>query len=462
MRDFKMKRRDFIKLSTLSCSALLLPDFLQAKEFNLSDINFSKATFDGNEAQTIIINMYGGASQLSGNITNIDEIEQNSQSSYSYFRSITKTENGCWKEAGGDYMEKLLADGDMTLYRCCYSAIREQNSNKSHGLCTEQNQKGSFDTKGGGIVTNIAEILDNQGAIDSSAIMPFVTLDGDSNFYASSNRALKSYLKPTAINENLDNPYARDRWSVREWFYYTKEERKQAHYNDTDENGGFDPQFSIDMDALAQNHNREGKIKDAFAKRGKLEHFIAEIKKEQTPDLGDNAYPDNQFSKKVEAAIKLLHKNLDTKIVTLGTGGLGGWDDHSNARDYVSRMENLFATLHSAMAHLKAVGKDGKINIMVFAEFGRNVNLNSANGWDHGNLQNLYVLGGKDYFNHKGIVGETVVDVTGKLNRLWLKPKAGTYWFEPISIASTLYKLYGIENPEVLTGGNFKVLNILA
>ncbi len=457
-----MKRRDFIKLSTLAYSALMLPNFLQAKEFNESDINFSKATFDNNGAQTIIINMYGGASQLSGNITNIDEIEKNSQNSYSYFRSVTKTKNGCWKEAGGDYMEKLLADGDMTLYRCCYSAIREKNNNKSHGLCTEQNQKGSFDTNGGGIITNIAEILDTHGAIGSNTVMPFVTLDGESNFYASLNRPLKSYLKATAIDENLDNPYKRERWSVREWFYYTRKEREHEHYNDTDENGGFDPKFSIDMDALAQKHNPNGEIKDDFAKRAELEHFIDEIAKGETPDLGDNAYPDNKFSRKIKTAIKLLDKNPDTKIVTLGTGGLGGWDDHSNARDYVDRMEALFATLHSAMAHLKAIDKEGKINIMVFAEFGRNVNLNSANGWDHGNLQNLYVLGGKDYFNHKGIVGETVVDVTGKLNRLWLKPKAGTYWFEPISIASTLYKLYGIENPEVLTGGNFKTLNILA
>ncbi len=457
-----MKRRDFIKLSTLAYSALMLPNFLQAKEFNESDINFSKATFDNNGAQTIIINMYGGASQLSGNITNIDEIEKNSQNSYSYFRSVTKTKNGCWKEAGGDYMEKLLADGDMTLYRCCYSAIREKNNNKSHGLCTEQNQKGSFDTNGGGIITNIAEILDTHGAIGSNTVMPFVTLDGESNFYASLNRPLKSYLKATAIDENLDNPYKRERWSVREWFYYTRKEREHEHYNDTDENGGFDPKFSIDMDALAQKHNPNGEIKDDFAKRAELEHFIDEIAKGETPDLGDNAYPDNKFSRKIKTAIKLLDKNPDTKIVTLGTGGLGGWDDHSNARDYVDRMEALFATLHSAMAHLKAIDKEGKINIMVFAEFGRNVNLNSANGWDHGNLQNLYVLGGKDYFNHKGIVGETVVDVTGKLNRLWLKPKAGTYWFEPINIASTLYKLYGIENPEVLTGGNFKTLNILA
>ena len=457
-----MKRRDFIKLSTLACSALLFPNFLKAKEFNVSDVTFSKATFNENSAQTIIINMHGGASQLAGNITNIEEIEKNSQNSYNgYFRSITQTENGCWKEAGGDYMEKLLANGDMTLYRCCYSAIREKNSNKSHGLCSEQNQKGSFDTNGGGVITNLAEILDGKGAIDSKTIMPFVTLDGESTFYAPLNRPLKSYLKPTAINENLDNPYTRDRWSVREWFYYTREERKKEHYNDSDEKGGFDPQFSNDMDSLAQSHNREGKIKDAFAKRGELEHFIDEIKKEETPDLGENAYLNNQFSKKLEAAIKLLHKNPDTKIVTLGTGGLGGWDDHSNARDYVTRMNNLFATLHSAMAHLKAIGKEGKINIMVFAEFGRNVNLNSANGWDHGNLQNLYIVGGKDYFNHKGVVGETVVDATGSLNRLWLKPKPNTYWFEPISIASTLYKLYGIENPEVLTGGSFDSLNLL-
>jgi uncharacterized protein (DUF1501 family) len=88
---------------------------------------------------------------------------------------------------------------------------------------------------------------------------------------------------------------------------------------------------------------------------------------------------------------------------------------------------------------------------MVFGEFGRNVNLNSANGWDHGNLQNFYVLGGKGYFNHKGVVGETIVENTGQINRLYLKPKSGTYQFEPMSIAATLYKIYGIENPETLT-----------
>jgi len=58
------------------------------------------------------------------------------------------------------------------------------------------------------------------------------------------------------------------------------------------------------------------------------------------------------------------------------------------------------------------------VSILVFGEFGRNVNLNNSLGWDHGNLQSLYILGGTDYFNHAGgknaIIGKTVVDNEGK------------------------------------------------
>ncbi|MDQ7068208.1 MAG: hypothetical protein Q9M40_09725 [Sulfurimonas sp.] len=89
---------------------------------------------------------------------------------------------------------------------------------------------------------------------------------------------------------------------------------------------------------------------------------------------------------------------------------------------------------------------------MVFGEFGRNVNLNTANGWDHGNLQNLYVIGGRDYLNHQGVVGETEVDNQGS-NRLFLKP-IGAY-IEPFSIAATLYKIFGYtDSTNALTDGH--------
>lgn len=453
-----------MKFSLLAGSAVLMPSVSQGAVLNLSNVNFSSSIYDANQAQTIIIYLYGGASQLGGNITNIDEINTHSQSDYvNYFKNITPTVNGCWQEAGGSDMEKLISDGDMTLYRCCYSQVREDSNNKAHGICTDQNQRGTFDVDGGGIVANIATILNEKGAIGTNTLMPFVTMEGESIFYTEGNMALLGYLKPVGINENFDNAYERTIWTERKWTYYTGEERNSAPdtYYKSDAEGGFLPSLTIKMDQVAQAQNRSGKIKDAFARRDNLSSFIESIKNADIPDLGQDTYPNHEFANKIKGAIKLLDQNPDTKIVTLGTSGLGGWDDHNDAKDYVTRQAALFKSLRSAMAHLKALNKDGKINIMVFGEFGRNVNLNTANGWDHGNLQNYFVLGGKDYFTHQGVVGETVVDVTGSLNRLWLKPKNGTYQFEPLSIASTLYKIYGIENPDVLTGGSYPAVSVV-
>ncbi len=450
-----MKRREFLQLALFSTSAALMPKYLEVSSLDLSKIDFSSAVYSSNEAQSIIIFLAGGASQLAGNLTNLDEIEQHSQNSYkSYFRGITPTANGFWQEAGGVHLEKMLSDGDMTLFRTCYSAIREANNNKAHGVCTEQNQKGNFDTSKAGIITNLAKILAANGVIDANSKLPFITMLGENKFYAQDDTPVQNYLKPIGLDRNFNNPYERSLWSERTWIYYTDSERSVENHSKSDKEGGFVPQFSIDMDVLAQKHNSPGKIKDAFAKRKELSDFINSLKSATVPDLGEDAYPqNNHFAQNLKAAITILDKNPDTKVITIGNSGLGGWDDHNEARDYVSRAEGLFRSIRSALAHLKAINKDGKINIIVFSEFGRNVNLNSAFGWDHGNLQNLYIFAGKDYFNHKGVVGETRVDVTGKLNRLWLKPKNGSYWFEPMAIAATIYKIYGIENPQVLTGG---------
>lgn len=445
-----MQRRDFIKLSMVAGSAILLPTLTYSKKLNLDEIIFSSAVNSTNQAQTIIIYQYGGASQLCANLTNLAEIEPLSQSNYNYFGTITKTPNNCWAEAGGTHLETLLNNGDMSLFRSCFSHIRENTNNKAHGSCTVQNQKGSFDDDNAGLLTNLAQVLQAHGIIDENTIMPFITLEGESKFYAQGILPLDSFLKPVTLDENLENPYSR---YSRDWRYYTEVESNIPNYNH--EVTGTDALLHQKMDNLTKIYNQEGKIKDTFDKRISLDSFIQGLATASIPELGENTYPsENQFSDKIKTAVKILVNNPDTKVITVGTSGLGGWDDHNEAKEYVKRSESLFATLKSAMAHIKASGKEQQINIMVFGEFGRNVNLNKAQGWDHGNLQNFYVLGGKGYFNHKGIIGETIVESTGSSNRLYLKPKTGTYEFEPLSIAATLYKIYGIENPEILTNNN--------
>jgi len=446
-----MKRRNFIKLSLVTAASLITPSLLSAST-DLSNVTFDKEIYDTNSAQVIMIYLYGGASQLAGNLSNLDEIKEKSQSSYDdYFRSITPTKNGFWQEAGGAYLEEMIDNNDLTLFRTCYSKVREKNNNKAHGICTAQNQRGTFDESSAGVVTKLTNILSNQNLINENSVMPFVTMEGLSSFYTIGNSTVPSYLKAVGLNEQLDNPYQR---FVRYWFEYTNEEREITDYNKNDERG-FDPAFNNTMNLMAQKNNSNIKIKNAFTRREPLSDFIKKIASETTPDLGSDAYPqDSTFAQRLASSIKVMSNNPDTKVITMNTGGLGGWDDHNDARNYVRRSEDLYKTLKSGMAHLKALEKEENISIMVFAEFGRNVNLNSAQGWDHGNLQNFLVLGGKKYFNHQGVVGTTEISAKGAFNRLYMKPKDDSYSFEPFSIAATLYKVFGITNPEILTDGN--------
>ena len=296
-----MQRRNFIKLSLVACASLMLPKSSYAADVDFNQIGFDGAVHTTNSAQTIMIYMYGGASSLAGNLSNIDEIKSESQSDYdNYFRGITPTVNNCWQEAGGAHMEDMIAAGDMTLFRSCYSQVRENIGNKAHGSCTVQNQKGSFDEEGGGIVANLAQVLKREGVIDENTILPFVTLEGESNFYAEGREPLEAYLKPAGLDESFSNPYKR---YVRDWYKYTADERQIANYNNADT--GFDPALDTEMNRLAQSHNLNEKITNAFEKRGTLSDFIDNIALATTPDLGVDAYPTNSdFAEKNRSSYK--------------------------------------------------------------------------------------------------------------------------------------------------------------
>ena len=427
-----MNRRNFLKLSMYAGCSCLIPSYSRAAG-PLDNVVFNSAIYDANRPQTIMIFLYGGASELAGNFTNYNEFKDLSQSSYEthFGSSLTSTANGFWTEAGGAYMEELLAAQNLNVFRTCFSQVRWDNDNRSHGPCVAQNQRGSFNEDSSGIFTNLAHVLKTNNRIDESTKLPFLTMDGDSGFYATGDLPRDPILSPISLNENLDNPFSRNN----------------------------EPDFAAEMDLLAQQINAPGKIRDAFEKRVEMDAFIESIK--ALPDPNNSLaeaykYEDNSFAEKLKTAIKILDFNQDTQVVTLATSGLGGWDDHNDANNYLPRMEQVFRGLKSAMAHIGNIAdsnRRNRINIMVMGDFGRGVNLNSANGWDHGNLQTAYVLGGKAYFQAPGIVGETVIDDLGSVNRLYLRPHESSYWFEPLSMASSIYSIYGITNPEVLTGG---------
>ena len=502
-----MNRRNFLKTMGAAGASLFAPSSLNLmtmyKHANAA-IDYSAASIVTPAVLPQVINifLYGGPSELSGNLTNIADIELASQNSYeAVFPRITMqqnqtdmdmnpgliTPNGFWSGAGGDDMQFMLNQGYMSVYR---TLMKRLDGTRSHRESLLMSQKGSLDIEmGAGVGTRLAAALyqnrtQYEGLVKladdttvnniESMFLPFVSFEGDTRYFAQDpNFQIPLLMRGTTLDQNFDNPYSRgnnDNQTVM--------------------------QEMIDLAVSEADKTRYGKVVNAFTLRDFLDSKMDKLTPSNSvannedstgallPTLTDAAdiaanggnaqlsYPaNNRYSNKVRAAVTLAIKNPSSLYITVG-GGLGGWDDHNNATtNYPARMNDLFAALKAALLHIKySIGVttlDGttrttcsNIAINMFGDFGRRVNLNAPQGgWDHGNNQNLFTFGIDDADpgsprpdNALGkVVGRTTRVGDAGTNNQVTEPATGSYEAEPMSVASTVYKYFGVQNPELLT-----------
>ena len=494
-----MNRRKFLKTMSAASASVFIPSSLNLtslyKHANAA-VDYASASIAPPAVMPQVINifLYGGPSELAGNLTNIADIENNSQNSYeAAFPGITTlttdpvnpgliTPNGFWSGAGGDEMEFLVNPGAgtnpyMTVYR---TLMKRKDGTRSHRESILMSLKGSLDIEtSAGVGTRMAALLHQNNAAyqgvalaDGNAItnvenllLPFVSFESDSRIYAPDpDYTVPLLLRGTTLDDNFDNPFSRNN------------------------NGN-----ATVMDLLvkkvtdAAKQARFAGVIDAFALREFLEGKIASldaVNNAALPALTDPndiaanggnatfAYPNNSFGNTVKAAVTLAVENPSTLFLSLG-GALGGWDDHNNGVDrYPGRMTNVMQTLQAAMWHIKHSSTNGltpggnprtttnNIIINVFGDFGRRVNLNGSQGWDHGNNQNLFTLGGAGVVSAGNggaartlgkVVGTTVRVGDSGTNNQFTNPAPNSYEFEPMSVASSVYSYMGVQNPHVLT-----------
>lgn len=447
-----MNRRQFLKTAGLCGLSLAIPSFVFNHKALAALPDTLVHTTPDRIPQVIHVFLYGGPSELAGNLTNIADISANSQNPYPVSLDPNRasndiTPNHFWGAAGGDIMEEMLADSSMSIYRTIH---RLKDDSKAHGRSIAQNLVGNLDLANSGIATTLAAIVDKYGIMGKPSDelqLPFVSFEGDSRVFNPGNLDLPLYLKPINLNANFNNPYARNRnYSL---------DAGDASVNDQALN-----ELAYQVSAQFPHF---GKTNNAFVRRAELSGFIeSTFNSEQImadlpmdPDTGQQlAYPETNFGVRMRAAVSLAVKNPETLFISLGSGGLGGWDDHSNALSrYPGRMRGLMEALQVAARHLELSGADHVV-INIFGDFGRNVNLNDSTGWDHGNNQNLYTIGGSALAgrNLGKLVGRTRRIGTSGRNRQFTAPTDESYQCEPFAIASTLFNYFGVQNPEVLTG----------
>lgn len=414
--------------------------------------------------QIIGVFLYGGASELAGNLTNIEEIHTNSQNPYpqdmrpdNNGEVAQRTENGFWANAGGRFMERMIAEKSMNVLRTLYRSVDDSKAHRPSIFSNLTGQIGEDDFRPG-YATNLVSILAAHGVVDETSLFPLVTFEGESVvFNQSSNLPLMQH-RPVTFNANFSNPYQRER-----------------RFADT---------ASASIESLvskrfSKTSDREGlrKILTAFDKRRELDEFISTnfsgdninemrtfddpVEKDADGNPVQHTYPGG-FGTRIHRAVSMLERNPSTMYVSVGNSGLGDWDDHNGAMDdYPGRMNNLMQSLFVASKHLQVKGMD-HVRIVVFSDFGRNTNLNNSMGWDHGNNQCLYIVGAPQS-NGVGslsqsplgkVIGKTVREGQSKVNRQFTVPTDDSYHTPPFSVAASIYSYFGIEDPSgILTSG---------
>ncbi len=492
-----MQRRNFLKLASAITAARVVPVVFGmsalAQRAYAASPNYSGVTIELPTVMPQIINihMYGGASELAGNLTNIADININSVNDYSANNAFGAgiltpaddndadlrlnggqvTANGFWKAAGGTHMEDMIASSDMTVYRTMF---KQKSPTRSHRESIFMSHKGTLDIESSpGIGSRLALMMmqnessyqnakladgTDMGSLDALTL-PFISFEGDSQTYAlDPSNTIPLTLRGLTMDNQFNNPYSR---------------------------GGVGSSETAITDLLAsQNISGNAKYASAsngFEKREELEEKMEDLSgllngSDDNGNLSSAAalgvtYPNNSFADQLEAAVTLAIHNPQTLYMAVGTPGLGGWDDHNNGIDrYRNRMNDLMEAIKAAMAHIKAAAAQGvttisgtprsqtdNIVINVMGDFGRLVNLNGSGGWDHGNNQNLYTFGGagvrpaKEAAALGSVVGTTQRSGSSKTNNQYTIPTTDSPTWESMSVASSIYSYFGAQNSSILT-----------
>jgi len=527
-----MNRRMFLKaLASVTGASIIPQTFSLSHMYRQANaaINYSAVNIPvvpDIMPQVINIFLYGGPSELAGNLSNITDIEQNSQSKYTdFFPGILEPQNltdntsngsvtpsGFWgsngsgngtdngQGAGGDDMQFLLDQKHMSVYR---TMMKRKNKSQSHRESILMSQKGSLDIDfAPGFGFKLAALISENRSLfeagtklaDGTAIadvenliMPFVSIsDGDTRIFdKDSSVTVPLLFNGISVNTELGNPFTRRRSG-------------DGRSNSDADDAVFDAMVQKSMAQTTRNYSE---VVEAFKLRQELSDAMAGFSNvfdtggtglslptlTEQVDIDANGgavlqYPNTSIGRILRAAVTLSIENPGTLFTTLG-GAFGGWDDHNNGVDrYPQRMRDVFAALRVAMLHIKylhypdfsnATPVNGftrptdNIIINVFGDFGRRVNLNPSLGWNHGNNQNFFTLGGA----RPGLRTAAGTDALGKVvgttvrtgktgsDGQYTVPADGSYEFEPMSVAANMYKYFGVRvaspisesNPDHLT-----------
>jgi len=336
-----MKRRDFIKQSSLASSLFFVPSFVKAFETATKNVLGYK--------KLVIIQLSGGNDGLNTIVPYTNDIYYNNRPALAISKSnILKINDELGFHNKLAPLKNLYEKGYLSII----NNVGYPNPNRSHFRSTDIWHTASDSN----VYSNtgwLGRYIDNHGKMPYSGIeiddSLSLILKGETvNGIATKN--------PAVLNRNMRTPY----------FENILKQQTDDHLSE--HNLGYLYKTMIEAKSSAK--------------------YIFETSKTYNSTF---TYPQNPFGKQLKTTAQFINSGINSQVYYVS---MGGFDTHVNQSKRQDKLLNVYA--ESMDVFIKDLEKSNTFKdtlVLTFSEFGRRVKQNAANGTDHGAANNVFVIG---------------------------------------------------------------------
>jgi len=352
-----IKRREFLKISSLATASLLMPNFLKAMTFD--------EALEPNQKILIVLQFTGGNDGLNTIIPVRNDIYFKERNSIAINNSLTLNDETGINPALS-YFKELYDSGELSVM----NNVGYPNPDKSHfrsmDIWHSASKSDEYLETGW-----LGRFLDEEcyrcehptQALEVDDMLS-LALKGEKN------KAF-AFKDPKRLYQTSQEKYFKSLYD---------------HHHD-------DETVSYLYQTLGSTINNAG-------------YIFEKSKAKQTTQ----AYPNSQLGKDFKTVASLIKSDINTRVYYLS---IGSFDTHVNQNE---RQQKLFNDINEAVksfvADMKSNGLFDNILLMTFSEFGRRVAQNASKGTDHGTANQMFFISGG--LKKKGILNP-LPDLT-KLN----------------------------------------------
>lgn len=342
-----IKRREFLKISSLATASLMMPNFLKAMTLD--------EALAPNQNILVVLQFTGGNDGLNTIIPAKNDIYFRERKTLAIQNSLSLTD-----EAGINpslsYFKELFDSGELSVM----NNVGYPNPDKSHfrsmDIWQSASRSDEFLDSGW-----LGRFLDEECYRCEHPTQALEVDDMLSLALKGENNKAFAFKDPKRLYQTSQEKYFKSLYD---------------HHHD-------DETVSYLYQTLGSTINNAGYIFDKSKAK----------KTEQT-------YPNSQLGKDFKTVASLIKSDINTQVYYLS---VGSFDTHVNQTDRQSKLFNdINDAVKSFVTDMKGNGLFNNILLMTFSEFGRRVAQNASNGTDHGTANQMFFISGN--LKRKGLL----------------------------------------------------------